>query len=360
MARKGNPAIIGAFVLGGLALIIAGLVVLGGGKFFRQSQRWVLYFEGSIKGLNVGSPVTFRGVKIGSVTDIVVTVNRKNVTVRTPVFIEVEAARFREEDGRPIRFEKGTPEAALLIERGLRAQLELLSFVTGQLAIDVDFYPGTPIRLSGLTNEAPEVPTIQSPIEKLTQTIENLPLGELVQDIRRAAQAIERLADAPETREILRDTAKLVKNADQKVTRLSASVEDTLRDARALIKNLDGRVGPLATTIQEAVTKAEANLAEALADVRNLARNVDGRVGPLAEDFEKALRGAQNAFARAEVALAGLEILLEPGSPTAYNLNAALQSVGRAADSIRQLTDYLAQHPNALIFGRGHPGEQTR
>ncbi len=360
MARKANPALIGAFVLGAMALAVAGLVIFGGGKFFQASQKWVLYFDGSIKGLNIGSPVTFRGVKVGAVTDIVVTVDRKDVTIRTPVFVEIEANRIHEAGGGPIKFQPGAPAAKLLMERGLRAQLQVQSFVTGQLAIDLDFYPGTPITLAGLTKDYPEIPTIPSSMEKLARSIENLPLDDLAKGLQRAIAGIEQLVNAPETREILRDSAKLVKNADQKVATLSASLDDTLRDARKLVQNVDGRVGPLSSTVQEAVAKTETNLSAALADVRKLAGNVDGRVGPVADDLEKTLRGAQEVFAKAQVALAGVNDLVEPGSPASYNLNATLESVARAADSIRQLTNYLAQNPNALVFGRGRPGENTR
>ena len=69
MARRANPAMIGAFVLGALFLAVAALVAFGGGKLFKRTQAHVAYFEGSLKGMAIGAPVTFNGVKIGSVTD---------------------------------------------------------------------------------------------------------------------------------------------------------------------------------------------------------------------------------------------------------------------------------------------------
>ena len=132
MARKANPALIGAFVLGAIALGVAGLVVFGGGKFFRQTQEWVAYFgDESVKGLSIGSPVTFNGVKVGAVTDIKVVVDPKEMKIRTPVFFEMEAHRFTEASGGEIKFRKGAPGVKIMIERGLRAQLETQSFVTG-------------------------------------------------------------------------------------------------------------------------------------------------------------------------------------------------------------------------------------
>ncbi len=364
MARKANPSLIGAFVLGAMVLAVAGLVVFGGGKFLRQTQKAVLYFDGSTKGLNIGSPVTFRGVKIGQVTDVRVVVDPQALSIRTPVLIEIDSKRITDTAGRRIQFEKGAAGLKRLVEdRGMRAELKIQSFVTGQLAVDFDFYPNTPVRLTGLTllaKEYPELPTIPSSLDKLAQTIESLPIGELVQGLQGAVAGLERLVNAPEIREILRDATKLVKNADQKVTTLSAGLEDTLRDARKLVQNVDGTVGPLTATVQEAVAKTETNLSAALADVRKLAENLDGRVGPLADDLEKALQEAKDTFTQVQAVLAAAEGLVEPGSAVHYNLNTTLEAVTRAAQSFRQLTTYLAQHPNAVLFGRPPAGGNTR
>ena len=360
MSRKANPALIGAFVLAAVALGVVALVIFGGGKFFEQRLKFVLYFQGSIKGLNIGSPVTFKGIKIGEVTDIVVSIDRKDVTIQTPVFMEIEAKRIQMAGGGAMQFERTGAGAKLLVERGLRAQLQVQSFVTGQLAVDLDFYPGTPIRLTGLTKQPMEMPTIESSMDKLLRSVENLPLDDIVKGIQRTIAGINRVVEAPETMEIVRNTAKLTKNADQKVTALSASLDDTLRDTRKLVQNVDGQVDPLSTTVKDAVTKTEVNLSATLADLRKLTGNLDARVGPVTDDLTKALRGAQEAFAKAQVALAGVNDLVEPGSPAAYNLNTTLESITRAADAIRLLSNYLAQNPNALVFGRGQSGGNTR
>jgi paraquat-inducible protein B len=361
VSRKANPALIGAFVLAAIALGVVALIIFGGGKFFVQTQKAVVYFtEASIKGLSKGSPVTFRGVKIGQVVDVKVVIDPKDMSMHRPILIEIEADRISDPSGRHIRFEKGAPGLKLLVERGLRAQLAIQSFVTGQLAVDLDFFPNTPVRLVDVATEYPQLPTVLSTMDKLLHTVETLPIGELVRDIQAAVKGIERVVNDPSVKEIFRETAKLAKNTDQKITTVSANLEDTLRDARKLMQNVDGRVGPLATTIQEAVAKTETNLSVTLTDARKLVRDVDARVGPVADDLQKALRGAQEAFAKAQVALAGINDLVEPGSPAAYNLNTTLESISRAADSIRLLTNYLAQNPNALVFGRTQAGGNTR
>src|SRR2546425_12057297 len=97
MARKANPALIGAFVVGAVVLAVVGLVVFGGGKFFRQTQTVGAYFDGSLKGMAIGAPGTFNGVKVGSGTNFKVVIDQRANSIPTPRFFEVDASRF--EDG---------------------------------------------------------------------------------------------------------------------------------------------------------------------------------------------------------------------------------------------------------------------
>src|SRR5262245_37728715 len=119
MAKKANPKLIGGFVIGAMALVLIGAIAFGGGKFFTPKARAVLYFSGaSLSGLDVGSPVTFRGVKIGSVTGLVIHFDVDNHTLQIPVYIEIETNKIEIVSGQ--RSEKNIQ---VLVERGLRAQL---------------------------------------------------------------------------------------------------------------------------------------------------------------------------------------------------------------------------------------------
>src|SRR5215471_9478998 len=72
MAKRSNPKLIGGFVVGAIALLIMGAVAFGGGQYFRPKVEWVFFFDGSLSGLEVGAPVTFRGVKVGTVSNVVI------------------------------------------------------------------------------------------------------------------------------------------------------------------------------------------------------------------------------------------------------------------------------------------------
>lgn len=305
MSKRANPTVIGGFLVGAVALAVAGVLMFSSGKFLKTQVAWVMYFPGSVKGLRVGAPVSFRGVKIGEVTDVRVTLSTKDLTVLTPVTVEIEADRFEIIGPLPPGLRDPQAErtgAKELIKRGLRAQLQLESLVTGQLFVHLDLHPDTPIRLSGVESEVPEFPTIPSTIEELSKTLADLPVTELADAALHLLQDIDRLVSSPEIRATIR------------------SADETMREIQKLVRNIDGRVAPLATSIEGTSEQARATLAQ-----------------------------AQEALS-----IAG------EGSPVRYQLSNMLAELAAAARSIRVMADYLARHPEALVRGKGGPGGDRR
>ena len=178
MSKPISKSLIGAFVVGAVALLLVGVAIFGSGRFFVTRPQVVMFFQGSVKGLSVGAPVMFRGVPIGNVTDIELVSNVKEHTTLIPVFADFDPNRFRLAGAKRGEF---SPLSQLKsqIDAGLRAQLELQSFVTGQLMINVDYYPDTPVVLVGAEPGVPEIPTIPSAMQRLTKKIEDLPIEEI-------------------------------------------------------------------------------------------------------------------------------------------------------------------------------------
>src|SRR6266481_2035144 len=140
MGKRVNPALIGAFVLGAIGLIVTAVVIFGSGRLFRKSHEFVIYFGGDINGLRVGAQVKFKGVEIGQVKKIRLRleqdVNRQNGTlkadVRIPVIIELDEEKILAHGGSAV--DLSDPHTVPnLIREGLRAQLGSDSFVTGPL-----------------------------------------------------------------------------------------------------------------------------------------------------------------------------------------------------------------------------------
>src|SRR5215831_9498547 len=143
MAKKANPKLIGGFVIGAIALALVGVIAFGGGKFLSPKVTAVLFFRASsLSGLDVGSPVTFRGVKIGSVTSLAIKYDVDQQTLQIPVHIEIELDKVEIVSGH-----RDIKNFQALIERGLRGQLVVQSLVTGQASIEFNFHPDTPIVL---------------------------------------------------------------------------------------------------------------------------------------------------------------------------------------------------------------------
>ena len=151
MAKQANRMMIGGFVVIAVVILAASLVVFGSGKFFKKTEDFVMYFDGSIKGLNVGAPVLFQGVQIGSVKSIVLQADIDQLTLEKPVVIETEPAKFQLEKGQ--KHGKAGENLPELIDKGLRAVLAMQSFITGQLMIELDFFPGTPVNLKNINKD---------------------------------------------------------------------------------------------------------------------------------------------------------------------------------------------------------------
>jgi paraquat-inducible protein B len=313
MAKQANRMMIGGFVVLAVILMAASLVVFGSGKFFQKTVKCVMYFNEPVKGLSVGAPVLFQGVQIGSVTSITLQIDPAKMQVQIPVFIEYEPEKFQVDAGgqkMPRDPQKNIPQ---LIEKGLRAQLGMQSYITGQLVIQLDFYPGTPVTLQGLDKNYIEIPTIPSTSAKLADALEKLDLKALGDHLESTLAGID----------------KFVNNPD-----LSASVRglnETLRDARKLLTKIDRQVDPLSDDLKKTVK-----------DFGKLAVSVDAQVGGVAAGFDKTMSAARG--------------VLSQDSPLMVELENALKEISAMSRSIRQLTTYLDQHPEALIRGKGNPG----
>jgi len=342
MSKPANKTVIGIFVVGAIALAVIAIVVLGSGKLFKKTTPAVCYFEGSVGGLNVGAPVVFRGVKIGTVTEVAFRFDPKGVSVTIPVFIELEQRRERVTKKETIETYKK------LIDRGLKAQLEMQSIVTGQLQIALDFYPDKPAKYVKADPEYFEIPTIQSPLQELTKKIEKIPIDEIFQKVLSAVEGIEKVVNSPEITEAIRslnlaleDVRKLVRNVDGQVGPLASNLNETVQDIRGLVQNANVRVTGLASSLDETVK-----------DVRGVVRNVDNRIGPLTASLEGTLKSLEATLIVAQKAMDDITGTVGEDSPMFYQMNRTFEEVQALARSIRVLTDYLERHPESLLRGK--------
>ncbi len=332
MSKKASKTLIGAFVLGAVVLIVAGVVVFGGGKFFAPTKKYVMFFEGSVKGLQVGAPVIFRGVKIGEVFDIRLDFHPGDLTADIPVYIEIDPRLLNipEEFKRVLKEREKYWFLKPLIDKGLKAQLQMQSFVTGQLAVSLDFYPDKPIRLRGLEKKYPEIPTVPTGLEELTRIIRNLPLGEITMKLDSVLAGLEKVVQSPE------------------LTGSIASLNQALKDISAVAKNIDKRLGPLTASLTSTSDAARGAFVQAEKSLKM----DEGTPGEIAYGIRDTLKESRLALEAARKALEGIQQIAEQNTNLGYEINRSLEQMNATSRSLRSLTDYLDRHPEALIRGK--------
>jgi paraquat-inducible protein B len=328
MTKKANPKLIGAFVLGAVALAAIGVVIFGSGRFFAEKFEWVLFFPGSVKGLTVGAPVTLEGVAIGTVTDVKVVFDRETLKFFAPVYVEVFPDRVKgigEYSAEQLEEIETDPDEAigLLVEKGLRGQLDMQSLLTGKLQVALSMHPGSKVHYAGIEKGVPEIPTLPTTIQQLTKALEKIDLKGMAEDIRKAVAGIEQLANSPELAEAV------------------TSLNKTLQDFGKLARNVDSRVGPLTTSIEET-----------LGDTRKLVNNVDTQVEPTFADLQKALNSADLALKEAKVTVASLDDVVGADSSLMWELNKTLLELQSMARQVNALVGLLQRQPDSIIRGK--------
>jgi paraquat-inducible protein B len=164
MLSKANPTVIGAFVIGGIILAICGLLVFGSGNLFTKTSNYVAFFPGAVDGLDVGAPVNFRGVRVGSVRDISLVVNTSG-TMETYVKVRIGIEQSKAENiGNNMQSDEMYDK---LRKNGLKAQLQMQSIVTGRLFVALDMFPSIPVVLRNLDKRNVELPVAPTDMEEL-------------------------------------------------------------------------------------------------------------------------------------------------------------------------------------------------
>lgn len=323
MSKSISPTALGAFVIGAIILIVAAVLIFSSGSFFSQNYTAVAVFPGNVKGLVVGAPVEMRGVKIGSVKSIEILFDKKSKSITVPVYLEINPnalsdVPYSNQSSKVSSNEEWRRELSSLIKVGLKAELSLKSLVTGQLIVDVDFYPDSPINLSNIDDRYPEIPTRKTMTDRVISSLQKLPLPQLF------TKAIK----------VLDDIDQLVTSQNVKETLIS--IRQTSLTVNQLLENMDSQITPLSKSIKTT-----------LRDISSLTTKANQKIDPL-------LDSAIEAMLEARHAMSSIDDLVSKDSVTRVDLDNTLDELAKAATSIRTLTDYLERHPEALLKGKGY------
>jgi paraquat-inducible protein B len=322
MAKRVSSAAIGGFVAASFALILLAIVVVGSGKLFTKPVRFVCMFPGAVNGLRVGAPVKVKGVQIGTVEEIRLALPPSEGEIRPevkgfriPVIIGIDRSSIIQLGG--------TGEALTtagyqqMLARGVRAQLNTESLLTGLLYVDLDLHPDQQpnfvlVPNKGELREIPTVPTqleaIQKQATEAIAKLDSVDLKGLITSATNAANNISQLAGSPDLKQTLASLKETIPNLNQTIT-----------DTRVTLGNLKNRLIPLAESLQASSGAADATMK----DTRQT--------------------------------LLQLQAILEPDSPLSVHLNEALDQLGDTTRSVGALTDYLQRNPSAAIRGKYVP-----
>ncbi|MHB8110861.1 MAG: MlaD family protein [Syntrophorhabdaceae bacterium] len=307
MSKPVNKTMIGLFVVVAIGLVVAAVLILGSGKLFKDKPKFVMYFEGSVKGLAVGSSVVFRGVKIGTVTEIGMLFNRQNLSVLIPVYVELGEADVEMMGDSPGSIKRSDRKKMVyeyteaLIKRGIRAQLEMQSFVTGQLQIALDFFPDKPAKFVGGPSKYPEIPTIPTQLQELTKRVEQLPIEDIAKKLSSTLEGIDKMVNSPQ------------------MTRMVESLGQTSEEAKKLMRDMNRQMGPLTLSLKDTSDQAGITLKK----IHDTAQNFENTAGS--------------------------------DSVIVYKLDRTLNELERTSRSLRFLAETLEEQPESLLFGKKNP-----
>lgn len=333
-------------MLGAVALLVAVVLLLSGGRLFGQRERAVAHFEGSVYGLQLGAPVVFRGVRLGSVVGIGVVYQGQPRQYAIPVLMEIERNAIVHAQGGA-----AAVSVAELVAQGLRARLATQSLLTGLLYVDLDLGEAGPAPAAApaaasraVADAPPEIPTVASPIQALQKQLQAVDLERLLGDISAMAAGARQLVANPKLLQSVEELAaasaemrRLLVQLNQRLGPLAEGTQATLAAARQAAEQWGGAVG--------SVNRAADSVSGSMGRVERLAGRLDSELPPTLASVQRAADELGRTAAALRSASSG-------DSGLVLQLDRATQDLARASRAVRDLADLLQQQPEALIRGR--------
>lgn len=330
MSKSPNTVVVGAFVAGAFLILFSLLFMLSGNLFKRNVDVGLMIFDGSLKGLNVGAPVAFKGVPIGEVVDFDVYVDSDTYEVLTPVEVRIYSDRIKRSDVD----HRSDQDVAIMIERGLRAQLQLQSLLTGLLYIQLDFHPNQPPRFTAeelekydIPEEYMIIPTIPTDMERLTRGLQEIDFAMLADDAQRTLSGIDRFINDPDFQALPERISSMLAAVEQLSARLDSEVETLSPDLQSLVANSSGAMATLNEDLPGLSDEANQTLLE----------------------LTTSLKSAQET-------LGNVDYLTSDDSAVLVEVTRAAQEMAKAGRALQSLAETLETQPESLLRGKSPLG----
>jgi paraquat-inducible protein B len=318
MSEKPHTVAIGAFMVGALLIAFSTvLFLLGSG--LGEKETMVMVFDTSVNGLNVGAPMAMRGVQVGQVTGIELIMDSDTLDLITVVEADFMINRLRWKGAEE---EEGDLTEAL-IARGLRAQLNTQSLLTGLLYVQLDFHPDSEIILADIDSPYMQLPTLPTSMERIARKLQDINITKLADGLDSVTTGINAFVSSEEFQAM----PAAVKTALDSLTELSEQLQQQLAAS-----------GPKLNTVLDETATA---MSGANTELPKISGMVESNLDALGE--------AISAF---EEAMADIGGLVSHDSATTHRLNEALQEISRAGVALQSLAKTLEEQPESLIRGK--------
>lgn len=332
MKTKVSPTIVGAFVIGAMVLAVVALFSFGGINFFRKPQRFVVFFDESVHGLDLGSQVKLRGVRVGRVVGLSIRYDQQRATSVVAVVCEFSKDVMTDDRGVTVDV-ADRAELEKLVAGGLRAQLGVLGLATGLLFVELDFknpkdYPARPNLVDPLYAVVPDVPStiaeFQASAIELLANLKKIDFAGISKGITTLLATIPKYLEGVD----LKGVSDQWKKTGQQFEALA-----TGPDVKRTFENLNGAVN----------------------DLRAMIAKLDGQIEPAGKEVQATLAEAKKTVQAFSEAASAAKAFIAAQAGVGEELGETLSHLNDAADSVRRLADFLERNPNALITGRKRP-----
>jgi len=340
-----SALLIGSFILAAFGLAVGAILWLSGNSLFDTQVRAVIYFKEGVAGLYVGAPVTFRGVAVGQVDSIGLQVNEQTLTARIPVTIRLSTGIVTFENAPTTDRAFDVPA---LVQRGLRARLVSQSVVTGQKSIDLNLIAdAAPVAV--VQGKVPEIPVLADRFGVLVDQLAEVPLREIIQELRSTMAAFKTTLDTAGS------TLVALKTTLDTAGSTLAAAGVVVGGAGRELASVGEQARRTLTMAGNAVTQVQQSSDTALLAVTRLADTGNSTVSALQPELVRTLSEARLAAESARLAMARLAELSAPDAPLRSDLDSAVADLAQAARGLRDWSELVQEHPNALLFGRRRP-----
>jgi paraquat-inducible protein B len=317
---KPSATLIGVFVLGAIALTVPGVLFFGSGALTEKRIPMVSFFHGSVAGLRVGAPVTFRGVRVGEVKSIAIRFDAETSESIVEVNMELLPDTVTVYGAPPPPNETAVPE---LVRRGMTARLVLESFVTRLLNVDLDFRPDARVSRLGGTTAAPEVPTVPGDWEGIAKQLQEADIAATLASVQRTFAKVDAILTSPEVKQTIEQLPLLVSDLRRTVNTIEREATGLSRQGRATLANVDRTLASAQTLIADLDREAISTLA-----------------------------AARGTFESASTTVDEANALLDPRGRTMMQVQRTIDDLAAASARLRNFAERVDRDPSVLVRGR--------